>query len=334
MSKSKNKALLAVFVLLVVAYGASLGLKPGSNKLAFEPGAFAVQDTAAIAQITLNVPANGGQPARQNTLARQGNQWVLNNRYAVDVNIIRVLLSVLQQVQVQRPVAAAQAAQVNQLLATSGVQVQLNNAQGQVLGAFTAGGNNLKTRSYFKAQGGGGNAPAYVVNLPGYNSFVAGIFTIPENDWRQRRVFPADPRQLTSFAVSYGAKGPAGSFAMQGMSWQYRLNNSAVQQPDTAGVFNWVDQASIFEVYQYVQPGSMPRLDSLKQAAQPLATLQWAGVLKVDTATLQVLPALPKPGYNPALQPGLLNGQELVLLDGRSLEGLLVNPNALAQAPN
>ena len=53
-----------------------------------------------------------------------------------------------------------------------------------------------------------------IVNIPGYESYVAGIFEIPTNDWRDRTIFSTNYRTLQKLEVQY-AQFPEYNFSIE-----------------------------------------------------------------------------------------------------------------------
>ena len=196
---------------------------------------FAVENADQnISRIELN-----GQDFK-NTLGKNGNSWSVNQEYLLDASMQQVFFKLLEQVSIQRPIVGENAAKIKQNVLDSGVQVNIYGSE-NLLNSYTVGGDFQAMRSYFVK-----GEDVYLVQLPGYQSYVAGIFEVPENDWRDRVVFDGIWHDMVSLKINRPNK--------EAVEFKYdnRLLRIQNQQADTAEVMNFVERFNYFFVDQFL----------------------------------------------------------------------------------
>src|SRR6478736_1813106 len=139
-----------------------------------------------------------------------GSKWMVNDKYEADRQMITVLFATLKQTIAKREVAIHLKDSLRKEISSNGVKISCFNA-GSLSKEIWAGGNAQKTETYFQTT----NEKPYLVTIPGYRVYVASIFELASNDWRNKQVFnfnwqnikglevkyPADPKQ--SFVASF-----------------------------------------------------------------------------------------------------------------------------------
>lgn len=302
----RNWALLTSLVLLIITLLVLLHRsQPAAPQLA-EAERFAVADTAAIRQIRLQQAGGNVQE-----LQKQGRGWLLNDRYAADPGLMRLMLSVLHNVRVKRAVPKNQGDQIRTQLEQQGTRVQLL-AEGKVVEEFLAGGEEAQNLSYFADKTG-----AYVVELPGYVNYISGIFGLSEANLRDRVILEAGYLNLQEASLLYPQQPQAG--------FQVRYDGQLltvpeVQLPDSVQLFNFLGLLEALPVAGFVETQAYPELDSLLKTA-PVAELSVQTSDRPEPFHLQIFAALPQQPYRLGFLPA---EQQAVMLDERLLNALLI----------
>ena len=189
-------------------------------------------------------------------------------RYDVDPSIIRVLQSVFQEVAVRRPVSEAQKQDLVAALQQRGILVTLYDGPNKIKSFYTGGDEN-KRYSYFMEEGS--NQP-YIVHLPGYNSYVSGIFEIPENDWRNRAVVQSNFRLIRSVQIDYPA-APVKNFRIQSTRDFFEVRD--VSEVDTTSMMEYLANFEFFQVDNFIDitEKGYVQFDSLSKT-QPWMTIE------------------------------------------------------------
>ena len=211
---------------------------PHKTKASIEEDIFAISEDQNLTEIAIQ----SGQTF--NKLSRNARGWEINDKYRADQQLIEVLLAVLRDVRVKRPVASAQVTQVNEQMSALGSKVSVSSSNGLVKSFFVGGDPNQNT-SYFKQP----DQTPYVVTLPGYSSYVAGIFGLSEQDWRSRTVFNSEWTSIESVSLSYPSS-PAQNFEIASDGRLFKVVD--VVQLDTAQMMNYLESLSYFQVDNYL----------------------------------------------------------------------------------
>ncbi len=262
---------------------------------------FAVTDTADIQSITIQ------NQQQVSYLKREQNSWTINNKPAED-GMIKVLLSILHQVKVKRLVPKNEVQQVNATLQKRGIQVTVNT-DGKDF-SFVTAGNQDRTVSYGQIDD---QRPA-TLYLPGYNSYVTGIFEVQPNDWRHRAIFRSSAHSLKSVTVSY-PNNPAEGFTILPDEQKWKVDHYPAADPKK--IFEYLSQFGYFQVDQYIDKGQVPQVDELLQG-KPSLVLTIDDINPQQKGTLELFETPTKE----KLMAGLLNHQQIVLIDKKRVTGI------------
>lgn len=308
----KNWALAIILLILTAVFAIMISRKGPAGNQQVDRNLFAVSDTAAIERITLRQP-----DGRVQNLQKRNGFWLLNENHAADPAIINVLLSVLSEVQVKRPVARSQQEAVLQQLTEQGVEVEL---EGNETTRFMAGGSEAERISYFALDN-----RAYVMELPGYSSYISSIFQLKESDLRNKMLASLNSMNFQGLDVVYPAD------TADNVSIRYRNNILGVEnllRPDSSVLFQYMMIYEPLQISGYLAPGQDPAYDSLLQT-RPLALFRMQTVGNSQGLELHLYPQLPgrrqRLGYLPVQK-------EAVLLDERLAQAMLIRRRDLMLA--
>lgn len=301
-------ALAASVVLTVIVFV----LTKDQDRVSVERELFALSDTANISNITIT------QAGGTHILARQGGGWMLDNTYPVEPSIAQVLLAMLHNVRVFRPVAERQLDSVQQYLQSpDGIEVKVAVGN-QLAGHWYVGGSERTGTSYFMDAR---EQIPYLVHLPGYRSYLAGLFQMPANDWRLRVVASVPYNLLSSIELDYANPAKPDVAIRANESFFFVEGVSPV---DTAVMMGYVDQFQYFQTDYFINPGDFARFDSLART-EPLATLTITPLNTASKVSLQLWPLLPNDQFR--LAKALPTG-DLLLLEENRIRWMLAEPNS------
>ena len=168
---------------------------------------FTVKDTAAIGKIFI-----AGPDGNSVLVERTDSGWVVDKKYKALKGTINVLLKVLTQQAPLYPVPRSLHNTVVTTLAGGGIKVELDNRKGEKMRVFYIGGEATDFNgSYMLMEGA---KQPYLVNVPGFQGYLAPYYSYKLGDWRDRTVFDLKPDQIKSISVQY-PELPVNSFVIR-----------------------------------------------------------------------------------------------------------------------
>lgn len=192
MQKQKNIKLILSLGIIITIIGLLDFFKNSDNGLSVNKRKFTLDQQTVITDVNLT------SITQKNILSYDNKTWVVNNKYEVDPNMRDVFFSVLSQLEIRKKVSNSRNDSIADIIKKQGVQVVISNNQYVVKEYYIWGDSELQKSFLMNEQG-----KCFVVHIPGYRSYVAGIFEVPENDWRSRRVFTALFTNLNSLEINY-----------------------------------------------------------------------------------------------------------------------------------
>ncbi|HAA12436.1 MAG TPA: hypothetical protein DCE41_12355 [Cytophagales bacterium] len=295
----KNLRLLITLIGLIILTGVVMMWEPGNDQVAVDRNLFSVADTAAITQVTIR----NGEVVH--TLAKTAGGWTLDGTHPAETSVIQVLLSLVHDVQVFRPVSQRQTDSVRQYLQEQGYQVTLYS-QDQVIQDWQVGGSERTSTSYFMEAN---SDQPYMVHLPGYRSYLAGLFQMPANDWRQRVIISIPYNLLSSIQLDYTSEN------LEDVNISFQNEFFAVEglnELDTGMMVQVIRQFDYFQTDYFINSGEFPRFDSLTDTS-PALSVTVSPLDASQAQTLELWPLLPGDQY----RLGRIDGELLLLEDSR-----------------
>jgi len=298
----KNLILLVIFLALLGWTLIYINLEQKQEGLSINEYKFTVEDTASINTITIT-----GNNFR-NILSKESGYWMVNDTYLLDLSMQKVLMSVLNQVRVKRTVPKNDLSRISEDIVENGFKIEIKSTA-EPERIFYAGGNGISL-SYFMED----DMIPYIVHLPGYESYVTGIFEVAENDWRDRLIFQTSWLGIKSLDLSYPGN-PANSIGISAENNLYRVNG--ISRLDTASLMGFLDEISFFYTDQYIDPGQVASYDSLKNT-KPFAVLIVNSLGMNEPIEIQFYPQLS--GDNVIM--GVLQNQQMCLFSTKRIESI------------
>ncbi len=252
MQEKKNIRLLISLVLLI-GVAMLLFLFGGSQENSVNRSLFKITELASVDKIELLTKD------RKVTLTFDGSRWIVDAKNDADDRLITVLFATLDQVEVKRPVAQKIAESVSSRIETQGVEVRLF-VEEKLVRAFNVGGNDSKTESYIMDAENG----PYVMAIPGYRVYAAGVFEVDAVGWRDKRIFNFSWRNFKGLECTLTSNTEE-SF-MVGISENGFDIIDATFKTDTTKLNDYLDAVSLLTANQLLAPGTNDLYDSLTKS--------------------------------------------------------------------
>jgi hypothetical protein len=288
----KNKLLFLTLLVLIattiVAFVATLR----QDRLEIDKDIFKPSDLKSVDEVRLLRSHDSVN------LSFNGSAWVLDGKYEADRSMIQVLFATLQQVEPKRPLTGAMRDSVENKFASEGTTVELL-AEGTVIKKFQAVGNNNKTTGYFRTAEG----EIYVMTIPGYRVYVAGVLELTTSGFRNKYAFGFDWQNFKSLQARFSER-PAENFAVSMTKNYFAIEGLA--QTDTTKLYNYLDKVATLTVDDFPENIAV---DTITQ--KPVVE-----IFVTDIASrkyrLRVFPS-----STPALLTGLLNGEPVSVSESK-----------------
>ena len=297
---SRHIYLLVVLVLmsLILAYTDS-----ENSPQKIEKNIFQVSDTSSIHGLTIL------KDELIVDLQKNENGWKLNDSLKVDPSLIKIFLSLISQIEVERPVSRLDIDEIRNELANDGASIEVS-AQNSL--SFLAGGSKDKSKSYFATKD---LEEIYIVRVPGYDNYVVGLFELTLNQWRDRQLFNSTWRSIQSLEIKYG-QNEIDDFKIEYA--QDFLRVEGISKMDTSSVMKYISQFENFQHNDFLDPGQFPRYDSLKML-EPIATISLKDINPSKSIALNVYPKIPDERFF------LLSDDQnsMIVIDERRMNSLL-----------
>ncbi|SMD32344.1 hypothetical protein SAMN04488029_0689 [Reichenbachiella faecimaris] len=269
---------------------------------------FAIADTTQITGIVIQY---GGKAI---AIQRGDNEWSINNQHKADPQLIYLSQRILSAVETQRPVSKSNLETIKKELLESGRQVTVELSGGESK-HFYAGGNTAKTTAYFGNQD---LTKIFTVAIPGYQSYLSGIFELTLNQWRDRVLFASSWRTVQHLTVDYA--DPVLNDLNIYFDNQFLAVNG-VSDLDTTVLMTYLQPLEFFQLNDYLNPGAFPRYDSLLNV-EPIAQISLEDINVTNNRQLKVYPKID--GQRFYLLTNAAN--EMMVVDEGRMQRLMAQP--------
>lgn len=237
MQRKKNIRLIIVLVTLLVLTVITYVLVQPKDTIDVDRDLFSYQNTLEIDKVVF-------KSSNTVELNFERNQWSVNTLFEADPQRINVLFAILQQVRVRRSSASAKQVELKNKFSEGGIKVELYS-QGTLLKSFEVLGLEENSLTYMRLT----QDESYLVEIPGYKSYLAGIFTLDENGWKNPLVFQLNWANLASVSLSY----PINNANNLDIRFEERnLTLNGVERVDSTKLGNLIDDISLFYVNDYL----------------------------------------------------------------------------------
>ena len=273
MQRTKNIRLLTLFVVLTGAIVAVNFLGQEKGGLDIDKRMFTLNPETVITDVS--IIAKDGSMTNEFSYVNQG--WTVNNKYSMDRSMRDVFFSVLSQMEIRRPIEPGLADSVSRELMSQGYQVTISN-NGDLVKEYLIGGNEEEVLSVAM----GPDNKVYEVHIPGYQSYVAGIFGVPENDWRDRFIFRLNPVSLAFVEMRFQDE----KYRIEYDNNEFRLVDGIADSTELA---NFMESVIFLQADSYFDPGNRPEFASQLNNSVPELTIS-VGDITGNTEELKLFP--------------------------------------------
>lgn len=239
MQRRRNIKLFIILLLAIVASAAAYFATREGDKLSVSRDKFSYQDPSEINRVVFTTDTS------THSLTFEGHEWLVDQEYKADASRISVLFAILKQMRVRRQVSKQQQERIAQKLEQEGVKVDFYEGD-KLVHQFFIAGDEESSLTYVAATP---EEQAYIVEIPGYRNFLAGIFQLDKNGWRDPLVFDINWSNLSQVRVIYPDQ-QQNSFNVTYDDPFYRV--SEVEQTDSTKLVDFLDEVSLLYVNDYL----------------------------------------------------------------------------------
>jgi hypothetical protein len=303
----KNTKLLIILIGLILVSAAIAIFEGGSKNDDFDSDIFQVKDSVSLVVVRIE---NG---EIINNLEKKNGKWQLNGQFAIDDNLTKIMTTILAQVQVKRPVARLNNEELFNDLMENGNQVSITLVDGST-SKFISGGNNAKSISYFAVLN---SKQVYIVEIPGYNNYISGIFELTKNQWRDRVLFSSSWRTLKELEIAYlNAEDTKITFEDRFLKIQ------GINEMDTTALLTYLEQYEYFQINDYLVAGNYPKYDSLS-LTDPIANISISDIDNSKNRQVNIFAKMKGERFYLLTDPS----NQMMVVDEKRMESLLVRSN-------
>lgn len=276
MQRKKNIKLLATLVVLIVAAVILSVTSPSKNQMGVDRDKF-TYDPASITEVRLT-HAGGAE----DILSFQNGQWMVNS-YKADPQRVSVLFAILSQARVRRKAPASEKNLLDSAFTVKGVTAAFYEGD-NVASQFEVVGDELRGLTFYRENAG---EEFYMVEIPGYRNYLAGIFELDLNGWRYPRIFDFNWGNLKRVDVSY-AQLDSENFGIS--FFEGFFNVEGLAKSDTSHVTEFLDNLSLLYVNDYLSESESNAYESLKNDLRSQVIVRDVGDNPYQLDVLGVLP--------------------------------------------
>lgn len=149
------------------------------------------------------------------SLTRNGDHWMVNDKYRANANIMKNMMTTLGRVSVKYIPTRASNEHIIKEMASIGIKVELYGKSDNLIKTYYVGGStNDELGTYMIMEG---SDQPYVTHLPSLEGGLRWRFTPKEENWRDKTIVRAKPDEIKSVSVNYPTrKSEAFSLAING----------------------------------------------------------------------------------------------------------------------
>ncbi|MDH5598511.1 MAG: hypothetical protein OEY34_05275 [Cyclobacteriaceae bacterium] len=240
MQKKKNIRLLILFSVLLTGwvFYTFIQWKMNGNEV-YENNLFSIEDSNSVNIVKIN------RSDATFTLSYEGVNWKVNSKYNADNSLIKVFFAALTEMRIRRPLSALEKDSVNALIIGKGTKVEFYS-EDHLIQSFYTYGDEENSLTYITK---GKDEMPFLINIPGYRTYLYGIFQLSQNEWRDPLVFrDMNWRNLGSIEVEFPDQ-PENSFSIKMGNEFFKIDG--ITSTDTTKLIDYIDKISLLQVKKY-----------------------------------------------------------------------------------
>ncbi len=244
-------SLLAVVLLLAIFF-AIPSQSSSSDKSIISETKYALEDTTGITKLVL-----GEQTLTQSKT--NSSEWLMNNEFVVDEEMIASLWAIMQRIEVKKPVSETIKEEVINSFLLNGIDVKVFKGENQIRNykVCTHEGETYAMQEE--------STSPYSIYIPGYYLQIRDIFDIRPYEWQDRTLLATTPNTFRSLSVSY-PQNKEQSFSLEFTGKTFKMKELA--EADSNKIYEYLPYFSQVMGEQYVKNDNLQ--DSLKSVS-PIA---------------------------------------------------------------
>ncbi len=242
-------------------------------------------------------------------LTYDGSKWLINQKYEADPQLVTVFFASLLQVEPKRRISGLLEDSIIHSLKREGTRVSLwedNSLEKE----FNVVGTDSKMETYFQFD----NDVPYFVTIPGYRVYVASIFELTENEWRNKKVFNFNWQNFKKLNVNL-SEYPGQNFTISLANGLFGIEEITVA--DTTKLSNYLESIFNLQAERILSEKEALNYDSIL-ATSPALDMVIEDISK-KKFELKIFPSASKS----ALVVATMNQGEPILLQPRAVFNIL-----------
>lgn len=236
-----------------------------------EASNFRYKDTAGIDKIFL-----ANKEGKQVLVEKKPSGWILNGKYIVRPDVIKLLLYTIHSVEVKSPVSKNSRTSVIKIMAAKSTKIEVYS-KGEIVKQYYVGHATAdNTGTYMiltNLETGENYEEPFVTHIPGFDGFLSTRYVTDEIDWRDRLLINYRPPQIKQIKLDLH-EIPDSSFVIDLFSMQrfgLKTSKGAMQFEEDKmkqyiAYFQNVNCEVVMDTKDHL-------VDSLSKSAIPFATL-------------------------------------------------------------
>jgi len=237
---------------------------------------FAITDTSAVTRIFM------ADKKDNSVLLTRGenNVWTMNDKYAVQPEMLEELLYTLMYVTVRQPVAKSQYETVMKLLAGFSTKVEIYARVHRVdllgiklfpyekcIRTYYVGTSTKDNTGTFMLMEGA--EMPYITHIPGFKGYLEPRYSPREADWRSHEVFKYSLNNIAQISVTYPQFSDR-SFVLSNtdnLNFKIKTEKGVLPAIDTLRVINYLNSYVDVRFESFLNDLSPAKKDSIKREA-------------------------------------------------------------------
>lgn len=195
-------------------------------------------------------------PKGKTEINYDGTRWLVNKQYEADRQLIKIFFATTLKAEAKRELPTSVRGKISADIKSKGTKVAFFTGDNLVK-EFWVGGNDQHTETYFASN----SQSPYVVVIPGYRAYVASVFEMAVNDWRNKQIFNFNPQNFKSLEATFPSN-PKEDFKINFTGKLFEVEG--ITKLDTTQLNSYLDAVSFITADRIVEQGKI-KMDSLLQ---------------------------------------------------------------------
>ncbi len=230
--KNKNIISIVIIAILLVIAGILIGNNRYLSSLRSEASDFTVYDTANITKLFF-----ADKSGNRVVLQRNGTEWIVNNEFRANQNLVNEMLYTLNRMRIKMPVSVKKTDNIVTRMSSTNTKVEVYQMVPRInlfnkikmfyhekrtkvfyIGDVTQDNNG----TYILKEGGD---KVYIVHLHGFRGFISSRFSANPIDWRDHLIFNEKMDNIASVKLEINEDPDNGFIINENGRYQYAMSH-------------------------------------------------------------------------------------------------------------